>query len=395
MSDYLTPADLVAEGARVLTADLDPDGTNPPDLAPGSDLTTFLSTAAGMLTPLLGHVSERVASVTLSGARGADLDVVAQDLFQAARKPAAYSTGVVYLQRQTTAAATTIPLGSRFAVPADGSAPAVQFAASGTVSVAAGVAKVAVPIACTQPGADGNVAPETVTRIVDALPDSGWAIFVPSVANPGPSSETAPAALGGGADAESDEELIARLRALPLDASRKPGTAAGVLYAATSVAGVASALVVETMDGMGSVFVGDEAGALPDALRVQVTAAVEDYRGLGVPLRILGYDVQDVDVAATVYMQRDVSSYDVQSLKSLGESAVQRYFDDRIHDDEVIASAIGAAIAEAIDDEQGVRVDAPVEDILRRAPADYAAQGSIPRYRVGTVTITIANPRTA
>lgn len=389
-TDFLTPADLIAEGRRVLRERLDPEGTGKLKLGVGSRLNTALSLGAAMLTPILGHVAERVQARTLSGATGADLDIVAEDLWRTTRKASTAALGVVYLQRSGSTA-TVIPAGSRFAVPASGTQQPVVFSADFDVSCSS--TKVAVPVSCTIDGVVGNVDPSSITQIMDSLPDTGWVIFTPTSGNPGPTAETAAAPLGGGADLETDDELRARLRSVPRDVL--PGTKAGVYWGAISTPGVASVVVVEPFDGTLRVFAGDAAFQLPDVLRESIVANLETWRGGGVKTIVRQFAVSTVPVSMTIYMETDVSNYPQTALKQRAQQAVLDYFaPGRPHPDEYMLDGIKAAVAAAVGDVQRIDLAAPTLDVKRLLPASYGAVSALPRYvtSASLISIALSNP---
>lgn len=396
MADLPTPADLVAEGQRSLRADLDPAGTGAVDLSAGSDLDTFLSAATAMMTPVLGHVADRVAARTLSSTTGSDLDEIAQDDFQDSRKNPAAARGFVYLIRPS-GTSTTIPKGSRFAVPAAPAAAPVYFGADSDIGTSA--TKVAIPVTCTEQGAKGNVTVANITKIVDSLPDTTWALFTPSGGTPGPAGETAPAPIGGGADRETDDQLRARLQAVPSDASRQRGTLAAILFGTLRVPGVADAVAIEPSDGSVVVYAGDANYQLPNALKAAIDAELVSWRGYGVPVFVRPFLLQVVQVTASIYMQQAVTAYDTTSLQAAALAAVLAYFSPgRVHPDEYIRALLGAKMAKAIgvDDVQNIVFSAPGSDQTRSASSVYGGVPSLTRYVTDTshVQLTLLGPAT-
>lgn len=398
MADFLTQRDLVREGLATLRTELDPDGTNPPDLAAGSDLATFVSVAAGMISPLLGHVAERAAARTLSGATSIeDVATLAKDVYHDSLKLAAPAGGSIYLRRGGSSA-TSIPKGSRFAVPASGSQAAVYFEADEDTPSSS--TKVAVAVTCTEPGRQGNVSLADITKIVDKLPDDGWSLFVPSVVIPGPTGETTPEDFGGGADAETIDEAKARLSKVPSDASQKPGLLDGILFGVQRVPGVADVVPVAPGDGSAVLYVGDAQYSLPSKLKTAVEAAAAAWRCFGIPIRVRPFTVQTVVNTITVYMEQPLAEYDTATLRELATAAVLAYYaPGRPHPDEYVRSAIGSKVARAVglEDVQSVAVSSPGSDQLRATDASYGAAGTINRYITDAahVSITFAAPQTA
>jgi uncharacterized phage protein gp47/JayE len=129
----------------VYRAALDPGGTGAVNLAPGSRNDVAVSALNALTTRVTGYVADRVAAGRVHSATGEDLDILAQDFYQETRKPARTATGMIQLTRTGTGA-TTIPLGTRFAVPASSTAAAIVFQASQDVAVPSGQTTAQVPL---------------------------------------------------------------------------------------------------------------------------------------------------------------------------------------------------------------------------------------------------------
>lgn len=110
------------------------------------------------------------------------------------RKAANSASGIV---RVTGLEGTTIPSGFRFAVPTDGTAPAVEFAAARTSNIGA-EGYVDIEVIAVEPGITGNVAAGTVT--VMSEPISG----IKSISNP--------EEITGGTVEETDDSLRERIQ---------------------------------------------------------------------------------------------------------------------------------------------------------------------------------------
>jgi uncharacterized phage protein gp47/JayE len=397
MADFPTQAQLVQRGAAVLRARLDPSGLGRVNLNVGSDLNTALSTLGAMTSPLIAHVAERVAARTKSGATGRDLQIIARDIWQTDYKPANKATGYVYLKRGGSSA-TTIPKGSKFAVPATDTSGPVYFEASADVSSSS--TKVAVAIRALRSGTAGNIAYASLTQIADSLPDTTWSIFTPSGGDLGPAGETTPATIGGGAAVETDDELKARINSVSFIASRQRGTRDAILFGAKSVPGVYAAVPVEPGDGSVRLFVGDSAYGLSDDLKAAVEDELLGWRAFGVPCYVLPFALSTVQVTATVYMQQALSKYDAAALRQLAVAALLTYFSvTRPQPDEYVLDGIRGAIRDAvgIDDVQDVTLTLPATSIYRTASSVYSGVSALTRYVTDSshISLTFAAPHTA
>lgn len=383
-SDLPTPDDLVQAAQAKLRSKLDPGGTGAVDLRAGSELDTLVSVAAALASRNTSHIAERLKQRSIRSATGADLEAVGQDLKGLKKKLAAAATGFVYVQRTGTAA-TTIPAGTRFAVPQSGTQKAVVFTADADVPVALGDTGSPTPIAvaatCADKGLIGNVKLTAITNIPDPLPDTTWSIATP----PGGALD-----FGGGADDEDEETYRARL----FEAVVEPGTAAGVKTGAKNVPGVLDATVIEPLDGTLVVVVGDANYLLPAALKTTVTLALNDWRPLGPALRVQPYTVVDVAVTATLYMQRALPNYDTAKLQADAVAAVTTYFKNRAHPDEYFLAAIEAAVMGVHAETQDVVLAAPNADVKRFVDSSYSGLSALTRYVLSTVQVTLSGPLT-
>ena len=80
------------------------------------------------------------------------------------------------------------------------------------------------------------------------------------------------AAAAGGANRETDDELVQRVRAKPL--SYRRGTLAALEYGALTVAGVANAVATEDSTGLVTIYVADASGSSNGTMTTNVTTSV-------------------------------------------------------------------------------------------------------------------------
>lgn len=383
MATLPTPAELTALARARLRSALDPTGTGAVDLRAGSRLDALVSVATGMGNRLSSYVADRMGALRRSTAQDEDLDVLARDLYSETRKPASYATGKVGLVRPGTAA-TLIPKGTRFGVPAAGSRPALVFVS--TADVPSSSLTATVPVQAQQTGEASNVfTSAAITAILDSLPDPTWALD-PSYIVP----------VSGGASAESNEVLRDRLAQLALDDTRQRGTRRAILRGALRVPGIRYATVVEPLNGTTLVFCGDSTYYLSETQALAVQQELLEWRALGVPALVKRYSVSTVPVTATLHMQRSLADYDALGLRNAAVEAVRRYFATRVHPDEYFQSAIAGAIGSVHPERQRVVLTSPSADVLRVADTAYASATTMARYIVddSSITIAVAGPAT-
>lgn len=390
MPELLPTVDELADRAEQSTRlALDAPGRGDVDLHDGSRLTALVGMQVGLALRVGRYSSDRVIAARTSTAVDDDLDECGLDDFgeDGARKDATAATGTVRLLRSPGRPATTIPQGSRFAVPATGTSPAVVFNAARTVAVLLNETTVDVPVVAVEAGTAGNISdPASVTQVVDVLPDTTWACTAPPAGT----------VFGGGDVREDDDTYRARLLSASPDEVREKGTLRAVRFGALKVPGVRFVQAVEPGGGSIVLYVGDPSYALPAALREAVATELLNWRCLGVPVDLRAYTVVDVPVVATIYMARDLSFYSLDTLREAAVVNVLAYFDNRVSADEYFTDMIRSACARVHPEVQRVVVSAPASDQQRVGAPAYAYLATINRYRCtrDNVRVTFANPST-
>lgn len=384
-NDLPTPQELAEEAERSLRLALDPHGTGAIDLQDGSRNTALVSLMTAMGTRVVRYAAEREAASRVSTATSDDLTTVGRDDYGEPRKEAAYATGAVRLLRPGSRPSTTIPQGTRFAAPATTTTPAVTFYVAAAIPVLTNETTVNVPLVAVETGEAGNLAdPALVTQIVDALPDSTWAITTPDVGT----------VFGGGDSAENDEVYRARLLQLSTEDGNddEKGTRLAVLGAILRTSGVRYAVVVEPGDGTVAAFVGDPNYVLTPAMRDAVATALLGWRCFGVVVDLRPFVVTSVDVVATVAMARPLVHYDTDAITTVAEDLVRRYFAARPHPDEYWLAQIQGAIGQAHPEVQVVTLISPAANVTRPPDSAYGALVALPRYHFRSLRLTFADP---
>jgi len=402
-----TPTELVQIGQAKIRSLQDPQGTGAVNLHPGSRWDLALSAFAALAARNTAHIADRVAARSLVSAVDDDLDIIAADLFNDGRLPAAAATTTVYLQRSGTAA-TVIPNGTRFVAPAvPPSTAAVNFTATQDVSVAQNTLKVAVPVACTQAGVIGNLAftaagQNPITTIQDTLGDTTWALYTPTAGDSVLGALAAPPPIGGGADQETNDQLRARLKQAAFDDSKKRGTKRALIVGAAQVPGVLATSIVpiEPGDGTVKLFCGDVNYNLPPALQTAVASALENWRAFGVPVFVLPYAITVVTITGTIYMQRPLVNYNTAAITAQAVANIISYFTNRQQADEYFLNQIIGSCEQAHPEVQTAILTSPTADVRRLGISggisNYSGVTTIPRYIVNSSSIflSVAGPLT-
>jgi len=381
-----TVDELAAAGRAAFRKSIDPDGTGAVDLAAGSRNDTAISALTAIANRILAYVLDRVAAARIASATGDDLDAAALDWYGEFRKQDVAATGFVELTRPGTGL-TSIPLGSRFAIPASAGQPAITFQASQDVSVEFASLTAVVPIECTQTGTQGNIGtPLKITAVLDTLPDSTW---TPNTAYS--------AVIGGGGDRENDDQFKARLRLTTPQAERQRGTKAAIDTGAFRVAGVTFETAIEPNDGTVVLYAGDSAFNLPTALKQAIDTELLNWRCFGVPVIARSYNVQTVQVTAVVHMARSLANYDQAAVVSDAVQRVIDYFEARPNPDEYWRDAVIGALFKAHAEVQHVILSAPSSDQPRPTDAGYGSVTALDRFKAdaSSIAITILGPQTS
>ncbi len=311
------------------------------DLSENSRLLRFLEIVAKREDELWQKMEDVYYSAFIDFASGESLDAIAA-LVGYKRLPAMKATGSVVFSRSTPASSDIlIPAGTRVAT-ADGS---VVFKTTQPATLTAGNTSVSAPIEAIVAGASGNVAANTITKIID--PISG----IESVNNPEPTS--------GGRDVESDAAF--RLRIKTTIQSLGKGTLDAIVAKVRSVEGVKSVRIEEN-DTMND-YTG-QGGLPPKSFRVfvwggddsAVAQAIFDAKPVGIqPYGSVSATAYDLDGNPhTVYFERptpveiyvsaqvttDGTDVTVQEIKD----AIKAYFDTLSLGDDVIYNKVVAAV---------------------------------------------------
>ena len=278
------------------------------------------------------------------------------------RGEAAKAAGTLrFCLKEAAAAAVTVP-----AATACMTAASVEFVTTADIAIPAGALYADAAASAVTTGSAGNVPAESVLYMERA--PSG----VAEVYNP--------AAFSGGADAEEDGALRARVlasyRKLP------NGTNAAYYEArALNTDGVAAVSVLPKRRGLGTVdvIVADAAGPAGPALLAAVQEKLRSEREICVDIQVLAPAVQAVAVSAAVTAE---SGADPAAVKSAVEAVLTDYFTGRLLGQDVLRARLGSLIF-AVEGVKNYALAAPAADVA-------VAADSLPMLSSLTVTVTEA-----
>ena len=262
------------------------------------------------------------------------------------RKVGAAAQGVVRFENSTAAAQLRIiPKGTVCMT-----AGLVRFETVEKAVLPAGALYVDVPVRAVEAGSAGNVSAGTITSM--------------AVAPLGVSSCSNPEACVGGEDAEEDETLRQRI----LDTYRRLPNGANAAYyeaLALSIAGVEKVLVQPRKRGRGTVDIVFSAsyGCPTAELVEQVAQLIGENREICVDTLVSAPTTRSVDVEAELSL---AAGYDVESVKSAAEKAVEAYFGGDKLGESIYAARI-SSILMGLEGVENCRLKAPAEDIAAQA----------------------------
>jgi uncharacterized phage protein gp47/JayE len=292
------------------------------DLSEDSDFLAFLKTIAYDIDSLWQLLEDAYYAGYIDFATGQNLDRLVA-ILGIRRKQAAKATGTVTFSRSTPATSDiVIPAGTRVAT-ADES---VVFQTTEEVVLQQGQTSVDAAIEAVEPGSQGNVAANTITKLVD--PISG----IESVNNTSPTS--------GGSDAETDEEL--RYRAITYAPSAK-ATVYSIKAALLQIEGVTDVNVEEDF-GECKVIITIAGGS--DEV---ITNTIEDVRPAGI--QVTWQRPTLITITVTVSVTK-IASYDATTVKANVQAAIDNYINSLPIGEDVVYSDLAKAIlaAEGVDD---------------------------------------------
>lgn len=252
----------------------------------GSDVNVVLASGAAMAEEVGAFAQRAFNEVNLSTAAragGEVLDRFIWDRYQLVRQDAQGSVVTLSFSRTDASQPVTIPAGTVCST-VDGQ----TFETITTIVMGIGFTGPISTVAQSQiTGDTSNVEANSITQIISSLTDSSVTVTNPDVA-------------AGGFPEESDDEFAQRARDFFVNARR--GTRQAIQNGCVTTPGVAQATVIEFLnDDLEPNFrvqatVADRNGQANAALASNVLARMDEFRALGVPVRVTSGTPQYVDI---------------------------------------------------------------------------------------------------
>lgn len=301
---------------------------------------------------ILARIANRFLANFLDGARGADLTALAHDR-GVERDPGASALGTVTFTRVSAAAGGgTIPAGFRVATEADEiTGLVVTMVTDEDVVFGALDLTKSVTATCDTVGKSGNVAEDTVTRVIGE--EDGTAIFDSTI------TVNNDERFAGGAEEESDQDLRDRVRGFFLTQAR--GTIDAIEYGARTVPGVDRVSIVVDNAGVVTVYVADEDGNSNTAMATAVTDELEHWRAAGDVVYVSPGVLVEIEIELSITVRTGVSIASL--LDRIRQAVVSRV--GRLNPGETLYRDAIAAAARDVDKEAilGVEVVSPAANI--------------------------------
>jgi len=311
----------------------------------------------------LHWAAERVRDTFLLGAKGEALTTLANDHWDVQRSEGNASQVTLTIARPTAAGgAGTIAAGSEFRTQADALGNSLVFTTDVDL---VWVAETSQTVAATAAsiGTDYNVAAATITRVASTLFDATFTV----------NNVTAAA---GGANRETDDELVQRVRSKPL--SYRRGTLDALEYGALTVAGVANAVASEDETGIVTVYVADASGSSNGTMTTNVTTELRSWAAAGAAWQVLGGTLLEPAITITVYTRPGFGD----ELKVPIAAAITA---------RVAKLRVGEQLYHDMIDQAAMNVSDGIRRVVVSAPAadPAAGGGDTVLIRAGTITITV------
>lgn len=273
--------------------------------AEGDVSVAQLHAGAAMADAVVRYAAQSFGASFIDLAKGDDLTTLVDDHLNLQRQAATSATTVLRFLRSNTSGAGTIPAGTIVAGPIGADGSEIRFITTAPASVLNGAAgPYDIPAAAMVAGRDGNVAADSLTRLITTVFDATFTVTNPDQA------------AGGNAE-ESDDQLRVRARAFWQTLRR--GTLAALEFGALTVPAVRVAAAREDATGLVLVVVTDEDGNSNAQMVLDVGVALQSWRSAGVAVTVMGGQVLEVDVGLFLTLAPGVS---VDALASIVDDAV-------------------------------------------------------------------------
>lgn len=336
----------------------------------GSVLDAVAGAAAALADESIRRAVDLFAALFVDTATGAELDALAADRFNLARKVATGSRGVVTWSR-VAAGSYVLAAGTRFRATVGDEVVTVESIAD--VAVLSSSVTVEVPCEATATGRATNCAAGSVSEVVN-----------PPIEDP-TGTVTNAQAFAGGSDAETDAAFRDRIRRY--FGTLRRGTVEALEAGALMVPGVSYVSVDEGEvedSGVVYVYVGDPDARANDTLANMVDLELNNWRAAGVMVVVQG--AQREEVAITIALAIEPGA-DQDTVAAAVRAAVEGYADLLPPDAPARLSRIEKAAHEASELVVAARVSSHTADL---EPSSGRNAIRIPADQIGLVITEVA-----
>ena len=307
---------------------------------------------ASSLTELSHEHESGYSALYVDTAGGADLQELGHDHFNLQIQGATAAVADVTFTRVSTVAAHTLAAGLILRTVAG-----LRFTLDEDVDLAIGATTAVGTVTSVLAGADQEAAAGTIVVFVGAAPASDYTVTNADKA-------------AGGNNLESDEDFRGRIRERDEAA---PGLIAGIRRGAIEdVPQVREAAAYEVLDGQGNpagdvtLVIGDEDGQSNATLETAVDTAMDDWRGAGIPVAIVGATVVLQDIAVSIVWEPSTASLAARN---------------------AVRDAIVAGVNRLDPNGAATAAEAPASSILTIGLIEHLA-----RSVNGVITVTVTTP---
>lgn len=334
----------------------------------GSDVNLYVGIASVLASQIVFSLMQNVNALLLDGAFDEDLDRYGIDRYQLPRKGAAAALVTCRIFRATAGSSGDVPANTVLQT-----LNGIEYITTGATSF--GVADLTKTVVCraSQAGKVSQVGANQIRQFANpsALFDQTLQI----------NNDEASA---GGEDAEDDDTYRERIRQFWTTARR--GTLAAIVFGATAVDGVVSAVATEVLTAeprparVVQLRVADSSGTSSRALGAVVAASLDEYRAAGIAVVIENSSPQMVAIQLKLTFGANV---DTTTLTQSVRAAVAEYVNSLGVGDTLLRSALYSVLTRFTSAGLIVQQDsiaAPVGDLVPSA-------GKTIRTRIQDVTV--------
>lgn len=254
-----------------------------------------------------------------------------------------------------------IPEGTRFMAPLP-NGTVLYYETRQAYVVPVGSTEAVIQVYCTVPGTIGNVAANTITRMVNPIS------YVSTVTNE--------QRFITGKDEETDSARRARFANYVQTRTR--GTKKALEYGVLEVPQVSGVYVDDSQIGIVRIYAHDAAGDLPDDVKNQIIANIENYRPAGIPVIVL----PTVKILQNVEVELELDPlYNNGNFIQYVQGSIENYLNSFVTSEDLLLSDLNAFIRSL--DTVGIK------NCTILTPSQDVTVENFQLIRSGTVTINV------